>query len=44
MQKPQQGQKAMFLNYKEDGLKQRSVTFRSKKAYSRKLKHSNREA
>ena len=32
-----QGQKAQFLNMKEDGLKIRSVTFRNKKHYSRKV-------
>lgn len=36
MQKPQQGQKAQFLNFKEDGLKIRSAKFKNKKAYDRK--------
>jgi hypothetical protein len=30
------GQKAMFLNFKEDGLKIRSNKFKNKKAYDRK--------
>lgn len=37
------GQKAQFLNLKEDGLRIRSATFRNKKAYTRKTKHNNRE-
>lgn len=35
--KPQVGQKAQFLNYKEDGLKIRSTKFRNKKSYDRKV-------
>lgn len=31
------GKKAQFLNMKEDGLKVRSVTFKNKKAYDRKV-------
>lgn len=34
------GQKAMFLNLKEDGIKVRSATFKNKKAYNRKAKHA----
>lgn len=37
VQKPQQGQKAIFLNLKNDGLKIRSAAFRNKKAYDRKV-------
>lgn len=35
--KPQVGQKAQFLNLKEDGLKIRSTKFRNKKSYDRKV-------
>ena len=31
------GQKAQFLNFKEDGLKIRSVKFKNKKSYNRKV-------
>ena len=33
--------KAQFLNMQQDGLKQRSNTFRNKKVYNRKAKHRN---
>lgn len=38
------GRKAMSQNLAKDGLKIRSASFKNKKAYSRKAKHSNREA
>lgn len=46
MSNPQkgQGQKAQFLNLKEDGLKIRASKFRNQKVYTRKVKHQNREA
>lgn len=37
------GRKAVFLNMKEDGLKQRSTTFKNKKAYDRKEKTWKKE-
>lgn len=45
MQKSTQftGQKAMFLNMQEDGLKQRASTFKNKKAYNRTKKYRNSE-
>lgn len=36
------GQKAMFLNMKEDGKKIRASRIESKKAYRRKSKHSSK--
>lgn len=37
------GQKAMFLNMKEDGKKIRSTKIESKKAYKRKSKHARND-
>lgn len=37
------GKKAQFLNMKEDGLKQRSATFKNKKAYDRNNKTWKKE-
>lgn len=35
MQKPQQGQKAMFLNFKIDGVRIRSAKFKNQRRYDR---------
>ena len=43
MQKSFTGQKAMFLNMAQDGIKIRANKIQSKKAYKRNQKHRNSE-